>query len=90
MDSDERPDYRRGGDLKLILKAQTQKVIGFAFGKINEIGNGLNGKIYENSTGGWPYSSRTRLLSIGKEDSRFVSEVCSSASLFPISSRSVR
>ena len=49
MDTDERPDLRRGGESKLILKAETGKIIGFAFEVLNEVGHGLNEKIYENS-----------------------------------------
>jgi GxxExxY protein len=49
MDTDERPDLRRGGELKLLLKAETEKIIGFAFEVLNEVGHGLNEKIYENS-----------------------------------------
>src|ERR1700753_2146710 len=49
MDTDERPDLRRGGEPKLILKAETEQIIGFAFQPLNEIGHGLNEKIYENS-----------------------------------------
>ncbi len=49
MDTDERPDLRRGGESKLILKAETEKIIGFAFEVLNEIGHGLHEKIYENA-----------------------------------------
>jgi len=49
MDTDERPDLRRGGESKLVLKAETEKIIGFAFEILNEVGHGLNEKIYENS-----------------------------------------
>jgi len=49
MDTDERPDLRRGGESKLLLKAETEKLIGFAFEVLNELGHGLNEKIYENS-----------------------------------------
>ncbi len=49
MHTDERPDLRRGGESKLILKAETEQIIGFAFEVLNEIGHGLNEKIYENS-----------------------------------------
>ena len=49
MDTDERPDLRRGGESKLILKAETEKIIGFAFEVLNEAGHGLYEKIYENS-----------------------------------------
>jgi GxxExxY protein len=49
MDTDERPDLRRGGESKLILKAETEKIIGFSFEVLNEVGHGLNEKIYENS-----------------------------------------
>ena len=49
MDTDERPDLRRGGESKLILKVETEKIIGFAFEVLNEVGHGLHEKIYENS-----------------------------------------
>jgi GxxExxY protein len=49
MHTDERPDLRRGGETKLILKAETEQIIGFAFEVLNEVGHGLNEKIYENS-----------------------------------------
>jgi GxxExxY protein len=49
MDTDERPDLRRGGESKLLLKAETEKIIGFAFEVLNEVGHGLNEKIYKNS-----------------------------------------
>jgi GxxExxY protein len=49
MDTDERPDLRRGGESKLLLKAETEQIIGFAFEVLNEVGHGLNEKIYENS-----------------------------------------
>jgi len=49
MDTDERPDLRRGGQSKLILKAETEKIIGFAFEVLNEVGPSLLEKVYENS-----------------------------------------
>ncbi len=49
MDAYEKPDLQRGGEPKLIFKAETGKIIGFAFGVLNEVGHGLNEKIYENS-----------------------------------------
>ena len=51
MDTDEkeRPDLRRGGEPQFIYKAETEKIIGFAFEVLNEIGHGLNEKLYENS-----------------------------------------
>jgi GxxExxY protein len=49
MDTDENSDLRRGGESKLLLKAETEKLIGFSFEVLNEIGHGLNEKIYENS-----------------------------------------
>jgi len=49
MDAFEKPDLQRGGESKLILKAETEQVIGFAFAVPNEIGHGLLEKIYENS-----------------------------------------
>jgi GxxExxY protein len=49
MNTDTYPDLKRGSDSKLIFKEETQKIIGFAFEVLNEIGHGLNEKIYENS-----------------------------------------
>ena len=49
MNTDTFPDLKHGSDSKLILKEETQKTIGFAFEVLNEIGHGLNEKIYENS-----------------------------------------
>ena len=49
MNMDERPDLRIGGESKLLLKAESEKIIGFAFDILNEVGHGLNEKIYENS-----------------------------------------
>ena len=49
MDTDQMLDLRRGGQSKLVLKAETEKIIGFAFEVLNEVGHGLLEKIYENS-----------------------------------------
>jgi GxxExxY protein len=49
MDTDERPDLRRSGEPPYILKAETERIIGFAFVVLNEIGHGLHEKIYENA-----------------------------------------
>ena len=49
MNTDTIADLRRGGESKLFLKAETEKIIGFSFDVLNEIGHGLNEKIYENS-----------------------------------------
>jgi GxxExxY protein len=49
MDTDQMPDLRRGGESKLIQKAETEKIIGFAFEVLNEVGHGLLEKVYENS-----------------------------------------
>ena len=45
----EMPDLRRGGAPRLILKEETERIIGFAFEVLNEIGHGLHEKIYENA-----------------------------------------
>jgi GxxExxY protein len=47
-DENERPDLRRGGEPKFICKAETEKIIGFSFEILNEIGHGLHEKLYEN------------------------------------------
>ena len=49
MNTDTYPDLKRGSDSKLILKEETQKIIGFAFEVLNELGHGLNEKCYENA-----------------------------------------
>jgi|SRR6516225_3445175 GxxExxY protein len=49
MDTDQKPDLRRGAESKLLLKAETERIIGFAFEILNEVGHGLNEKIFENS-----------------------------------------
>ncbi|HEY3760418.1 MAG TPA: GxxExxY protein [Verrucomicrobiae bacterium] len=49
MNTDNTPDLRQGGQSKLLLKSETEKIIGFAFEVLNELGHGLNEKIYENS-----------------------------------------
>ena len=49
MNTDNPPDLRRGADSKLLLKAETEKIIGLSFEVLNEIGHGLTEKIYENS-----------------------------------------
>src|SRR5579864_1250515 len=49
MNTDERLDLRVGGEPKLLFKAETEKIIGFAFAVLNEVGHGYYEKIYENS-----------------------------------------
>jgi GxxExxY protein len=49
MNTDGRPDLRRGGEPPYVLKAETETIIGFAFDVLNEIGHGLHEKIYENA-----------------------------------------
>jgi GxxExxY protein len=49
MNTDEMTDLRRGGESKMLLKAATEKIIGFAFAVLNEIGHGLHEKIYANA-----------------------------------------
>ena len=49
MNTDTKPDLRRGGESKLLLKGETEKILRFAFDVLNELGHGLNEKIYENA-----------------------------------------
>lgn len=49
MNTDAMPDLKRGDCTKLLLKEETQEIIGFAFDALNELGHGLNEKLYENS-----------------------------------------
>ena len=49
MNTDAMPDLRRGDSTTLLLKEETQTIIGFSFDVLNEIGHGLNEKVYENA-----------------------------------------
>ena len=49
MNTDGKPDLRRGGESKLILKSETEKIIGYSFEVLNEVGHGLIEKVYENA-----------------------------------------
>ena len=49
MNTDEMPDFRDPKSSKLLLKKETEEIIGCAFNVLNEVGCGLNEKIYENS-----------------------------------------
>jgi len=49
MNTDLIPDLRKGGESKLVFKAETERIIGFSFEVLNEVGPALNEKIYENS-----------------------------------------
>ena len=49
MNTDSKLDLHHPEKTKLLLKDETQKIIGFAFDVLNEVGHGLNEKIYENS-----------------------------------------
>jgi len=48
MDTDAKPDLQ-GSNFKLLLKDETEQVIGLSFAVLNEVGHGLMEKIYENS-----------------------------------------
>jgi len=45
MNTDQRPDLRRGEETKLLLKSETERILGFAFEVLNEMGHGLNEKM---------------------------------------------
>ncbi len=49
MNTDTKPDLRVAEESKLLLKAETEKIIGFSFQVLNEVGHGLNEKVYENA-----------------------------------------
>ncbi len=49
MNTDGKPDLHASGNTKLLLKNETQQIIGCAFEVLNEIGAGLHEKIYENA-----------------------------------------
>jgi GxxExxY protein len=48
MNTDAKPDLHVSNS-KLLLKDETQQIIGLSFEVLNEVGHGLNEKIYENS-----------------------------------------
>ena len=48
MDTDERPDLRRGGESKLLLKTETEKLIGIATqDAVNMIVNGFCKEVFK-------------------------------------------
>jgi GxxExxY protein len=49
MELNEQPNLTHPENTKLLLKNETQQIIGFSFEILNEVGHGLNEKIYENS-----------------------------------------
>lgn len=49
MNTDLSADLKRGPGSKLVLREETQRIIGHAFNVLNELGHGLNEKIYENA-----------------------------------------
>lgn len=49
MNTDKGPDLHGRGTPKLLLRDETQTIIGLSFEVLNEVGHGLNEKIYENS-----------------------------------------
>jgi GxxExxY protein len=48
MNTDERPDLLGGKNLDLLLKHETEQILGCAFDVLNEVGHGFHEKIYEN------------------------------------------
>ena len=49
MNTDEFIDLQKAPNTRLLLREETQRIIGFAFDVLNEVGHGLREKIYENS-----------------------------------------
>jgi hypothetical protein len=49
MSTDGEPDLTHFGNSKLLLKKETEAILGCAFDVLNEVGHGLHEKIYENS-----------------------------------------
>ena len=49
MHTDELPDLRRGGESKLLLKAETEKLIGFCMNIHSELGKGHDEIIYKDA-----------------------------------------
>jgi len=49
MNTDAAPDLKNGRNTSLLLKAETEKILGCAFDVLNEVDHGFHEKIYENS-----------------------------------------
>jgi GxxExxY protein len=49
MNTDSKVDLLRPDNPKLLLRDETHRIIGFAFEVLNELGHGLNEKLYENA-----------------------------------------
>jgi GxxExxY protein len=49
MNTDTALDLHRSENTKLLLKEETNQILGCAFDVLNELGHGLNEKIYENA-----------------------------------------
>ena len=49
MNTDSGPDLRRTVNSKLLQREGTHRIIGLSFEVLNEVGHGLNEKVYENS-----------------------------------------
>jgi GxxExxY protein len=49
MRTDAEPDLKYTENSKLLLKAETEKILRCAFDVLNEVGHGLHEKIYENA-----------------------------------------
>ena len=49
MNTDSKVDLQRPENPKLLLREETHRIIGFAFDVLNELGHGLNEKLYENA-----------------------------------------
>jgi GxxExxY protein len=49
MNTDGKPDLHASASTRLLLKDETQQIIGCAFEVLNEIGSGFHEKIYENA-----------------------------------------
>ena len=49
MNTDTQVDLVKPANTRLLLQAETEKILGCAFDVINEVGHGFHEKIYENS-----------------------------------------
>ena len=67
MNTDEGPDLARAANVRLLLRRETEAIIGCAFDVLNEVGHGLHEKVYENAL-----AVAFRLRGIGFEQQRRV------------------
>lgn len=83
MNTDIMPDLKHRENVRLLLKGETERIIGCAFEVLNEVTHGLHEKIYENALtvafrlGGIPFDQQRRfpVLFRGENIGEFVPDL---------------